>query len=55
MIKQVIGKILDDVSRHRLDLSTHRGGIHDVDMWHVKTNASMHCIDVTMNIGTLVY
>jgi hypothetical protein len=55
MIKQVIGKSLDDVLRHWLDLPTHHGGIHDIDMWYSGVNARMHCIDVAMSIGTLVY
>jgi hypothetical protein len=55
MIEQVIGKSLDDVLRHWLDLPTHHGGIHDIDMWYSGVNARMHCVDVAMGIGTLVY
>jgi hypothetical protein len=55
MVKQVIKKSLDDVSRHWIDLPTHHGGIHDIDMWYSRINARMHCRDATMSIDTLVY
>jgi hypothetical protein len=32
MVKKVIGKILDDVLRHWIDLPSHHCGIHYIDM-----------------------
>jgi hypothetical protein len=54
MIEQVIGKSLNGFLRHWLNCPTHHGGIHDMGMWYSRVNASMHCVDVAMGIGTLV-
>ena len=45
---------MDDVLNRWPDLPTHRGGIHDIVMWYYVVNAHMHCVDVTMGIGTLI-
>jgi hypothetical protein len=45
---------VDDVLNHWPDLPTHHGGIHDIVMWYYVVNAWMHCVDVTMGIGTLI-
>ena len=55
MIEQVIRKSLDDLLRHWLDLPTHHGGIHDMDMWYSRVNARMHYVDMAMGIDTLVF
>jgi hypothetical protein len=55
MIEQVDRKIPNDVLRCWLDLPTHHGGIHDVYMWNSRFNVGVHCVDVAMGIGTLVY
>jgi hypothetical protein len=45
---------VDDVLNRWPDLPTHHGGIHDIVMWYYVFNAWMHCVDVTMGIGTLI-
>ena len=45
---------MDDVLNCWSDLPTHHGGIHDIFMWYYVVNAWMHCVDVTMGIGTLI-
>jgi hypothetical protein len=45
---------VDDVLNHCLYLPSHHGGIHDIVMWYYVVNAWMHCVDVTMGIGTLI-
>ena len=45
---------MDDVLRRWLDIPTHRGGMHDIFIWYYVVNAWMHCVDVTMGIGTLI-
>jgi hypothetical protein len=42
MVKQVIGKCLDDVLRHWLDLPIHHGGMHDLEKWYSEINVRMH-------------
>jgi hypothetical protein len=37
-----------------LDLPTHHGGIHDMDMWYFEANERMNCVDMAMGIGALV-
>jgi hypothetical protein len=54
MIGQVIGEKLDDVRRHWLDLPSHHGGIHDMDMWYFGVNGRMRCVDVAMGIDTSI-
>jgi hypothetical protein len=43
-----MGKSLDDALRHEIDLPTHHGGIHDIDMWYSIVNARIPCVDVSM-------
>jgi hypothetical protein len=54
MTKKVIRKSLDDLMRHFIDLPTHHGGIHDMDMWYSEVNARIHYGYVAMGIGNLV-
>jgi hypothetical protein len=49
-----MGKSLDDKLRHCIDILTHLGGIHDMDIWYSIIKVRMHCLDVAMGIGTLV-
>jgi hypothetical protein len=42
MLTKVLGRLLDDVLRHWIDLPTHHGGIHDTKMWYSRINERMH-------------
>jgi hypothetical protein len=43
------------VVRCWMKFPTHHGGIPDIDVWYSGGNARMHCVNVAMGIGTLVY
>jgi hypothetical protein len=45
---------VDDVLNRWQDLPTHHGGTNDIVMWYYVVNAWMHCVYVTMGIGTLI-
>jgi hypothetical protein len=45
---------VDDVLNHWPDLPAHHGGIRDIVMCYYVVHAWMHCVDVTMGIGTLI-
>jgi hypothetical protein len=49
-----IGKSSNNVLRCWLDLPSHHGGMHGIDIWYYVVNAGMHCVDVAMGIDTLM-